>query len=319
MTCQARTSYLPNEILWGHRFERLVTYEKENGAYQVDYSRFEETRALPNFPPTSAAEQQRVREREHQQHDGELSIGNSESFDQFYDDLTETTSIATGAMVGYWPQSPRQRVSRVPPCASRPVITICRVHSTSSATVDRAGVGVTERDRDMDALHCTACTTDALASRRRSSPLISVAPPTPSPSPLLMHLNRPKPSPLLINYGPPPHSPSPYMNANSNANVNSNSVASNANASTSNVNSSNLLQKPRARARLSRIISESEHGEESSADPNETAVEGDTLSGIEGERSPCSTKSFRLYALSPPTLAHSDETSSQLSSVVTQL
>ncbi|ELU17004.1 hypothetical protein CAPTEDRAFT_3998 [Capitella teleta] len=40
MTTQARTSYLPGEILWGHRFERLVTYQKENGEYMIDYSRF---------------------------------------------------------------------------------------------------------------------------------------------------------------------------------------------------------------------------------------------------------------------------------------
>ena len=40
MTTQARTSYLPGEILWGHRFERLVTFQKDNGEYMRDYSRF---------------------------------------------------------------------------------------------------------------------------------------------------------------------------------------------------------------------------------------------------------------------------------------
>jgi len=43
MTTQARSSYLPGEILWGHRFERLVTFQKENGQYQIDYSRFNNT------------------------------------------------------------------------------------------------------------------------------------------------------------------------------------------------------------------------------------------------------------------------------------
>ena len=43
MTTQARTSYLPGEILWGERLERLVTFQKEDGEYQVDYSRFENT------------------------------------------------------------------------------------------------------------------------------------------------------------------------------------------------------------------------------------------------------------------------------------
>ena len=40
---QARTSYLPSEILWGHRFERLVRYRREDGTYQVDYARFHQT------------------------------------------------------------------------------------------------------------------------------------------------------------------------------------------------------------------------------------------------------------------------------------
>lgn len=43
MTTQARSSYLPNEILWGHRFEQLVTFKKETGEYQVDYSLFNNT------------------------------------------------------------------------------------------------------------------------------------------------------------------------------------------------------------------------------------------------------------------------------------
>ncbi|KAE9412575.1 hypothetical protein Angca_007962, partial [Angiostrongylus cantonensis] len=40
MTAQAKTSYLPCEILWGHRFRKLVTYKRSNGSYQVDYNLF---------------------------------------------------------------------------------------------------------------------------------------------------------------------------------------------------------------------------------------------------------------------------------------
>lgn len=43
MTTQARTSYLPSEILWGHRFEKLVTYQRDNTQYTIDYSRFHYT------------------------------------------------------------------------------------------------------------------------------------------------------------------------------------------------------------------------------------------------------------------------------------
>lgn len=40
---QARSSYLPCEILWGHRFEQLVAYRKDTGQYRVDYSKFNNT------------------------------------------------------------------------------------------------------------------------------------------------------------------------------------------------------------------------------------------------------------------------------------
>jgi len=53
MTTQARTSYLPNEILWGHRFERLVTYQRDTNQYMIDYSRFHSTVAI-DMPPYSA-------------------------------------------------------------------------------------------------------------------------------------------------------------------------------------------------------------------------------------------------------------------------
>ena len=55
MTTQARSSYLPGEILWGHRFERLVTFQKENGQYQIDFSRFHNT--LPMETPQCSAKE----------------------------------------------------------------------------------------------------------------------------------------------------------------------------------------------------------------------------------------------------------------------
>ncbi|KAJ7996961.1 hypothetical protein DPEC_G00223960 [Dallia pectoralis] len=41
MTCQARTSYTEDEILWGHRFESCMSLEK--GSYCVDHSAFDKT------------------------------------------------------------------------------------------------------------------------------------------------------------------------------------------------------------------------------------------------------------------------------------
>ncbi|XP_074604698.1 G protein-activated inward rectifier potassium channel 3-like [Brevipalpus obovatus] len=40
---QARSSYLPCEVLWGHRFEQVVAYRKDTGQYRVDYSKFNNT------------------------------------------------------------------------------------------------------------------------------------------------------------------------------------------------------------------------------------------------------------------------------------
>ncbi|XP_059828812.1 G protein-activated inward rectifier potassium channel 3-like isoform X1 [Hypanus sabinus] len=41
MTCQARSSYLCEEVLWGHRFTSVLSLE--DGHYQVDYSMFHQT------------------------------------------------------------------------------------------------------------------------------------------------------------------------------------------------------------------------------------------------------------------------------------
>ncbi|NWX43042.1 KCNJ5 protein, partial [Steatornis caripensis] len=53
MTCQARTSYTEDEILWGYRFEPCMSLEK--GAFRVDYSRFEMTFEVQT-PAASAKE-----------------------------------------------------------------------------------------------------------------------------------------------------------------------------------------------------------------------------------------------------------------------
>ena len=40
MTVQLRTSYLPSEIMWGHHLNPLVTYQKTDGQYKINYSQF---------------------------------------------------------------------------------------------------------------------------------------------------------------------------------------------------------------------------------------------------------------------------------------
>ena len=39
MTTQARASYLPNEILWGHRFRNVISMSSSN-AYKVNFKEF---------------------------------------------------------------------------------------------------------------------------------------------------------------------------------------------------------------------------------------------------------------------------------------
>ncbi|XP_072312341.1 G protein-activated inward rectifier potassium channel 1-like isoform X1 [Eucyclogobius newberryi] len=55
MTCQARTSYTEDEVLWGHRF--LPVMSLEEGFFRVDYSQFHNTFGVPT-PPHSVKEQE---------------------------------------------------------------------------------------------------------------------------------------------------------------------------------------------------------------------------------------------------------------------
>ncbi|XP_075630749.1 G protein-activated inward rectifier potassium channel 4-like [Balearica regulorum gibbericeps] len=64
MTCQARTSYTEDEILWGYRFEPCMSLEK--GAFRVDYSRFEMTFEVQT-PAASAKELHELKELERQE------------------------------------------------------------------------------------------------------------------------------------------------------------------------------------------------------------------------------------------------------------
>ncbi|GAU93129.1 hypothetical protein RvY_05115 [Ramazzottius varieornatus] len=61
MVTQARTSYVPEEILWGHRFSRLLTYRKESGQYVVDFDRFQLVEPVPSMPVCSARDLDIVR------------------------------------------------------------------------------------------------------------------------------------------------------------------------------------------------------------------------------------------------------------------
>lgn len=52
---QARSSFLPHEILWGHKFAEAVDYNKELQAYEINHSKFNTT-IMVETPLCSAAE-----------------------------------------------------------------------------------------------------------------------------------------------------------------------------------------------------------------------------------------------------------------------
>lgn len=67
MTTQARSSYLPSEVLWGHRFEPLVSFKKDTGEYEVDYSLFNNTYEV-DTPLCSAKALDDLKSAQQQQH-----------------------------------------------------------------------------------------------------------------------------------------------------------------------------------------------------------------------------------------------------------
>ncbi|TKR60686.1 hypothetical protein L596_027895 [Steinernema carpocapsae] len=62
-TAQARTSYTPSEVLWGRRFDRLATYHRRDGTYQVDMAKFHSTVEASNTPPFSAKQLEFMRKK----------------------------------------------------------------------------------------------------------------------------------------------------------------------------------------------------------------------------------------------------------------
>ena len=62
-----RTSYLPCEILWGHRFEQMQLYRKDNNKFEINFSAFHSTYEV-DTPRYSARhlDQLVIRDRENQ-------------------------------------------------------------------------------------------------------------------------------------------------------------------------------------------------------------------------------------------------------------
>lgn len=101
MTTQARSSYLPSEILWGHRFQSIISFHKETGEYEVNYSLFNNTYEV-DTPLCSAADLDRIRAIHR---DTKAERPNSSPFPEYRDtssssSLTMTSGSSLGSSTG---------------------------------------------------------------------------------------------------------------------------------------------------------------------------------------------------------------------------
>ncbi|XP_072043637.1 G protein-activated inward rectifier potassium channel 3-like [Amphiura filiformis] len=68
LLCQARTSYLPNEIIWGHRFSsHIISPDDDHKHLKIDYRQFNTTYPVQETPSCSAKELAMLREQEKQE------------------------------------------------------------------------------------------------------------------------------------------------------------------------------------------------------------------------------------------------------------
>ncbi|XP_014480841.1 PREDICTED: G protein-activated inward rectifier potassium channel 3-like isoform X2 [Dinoponera quadriceps] len=92
MTTQARSSYLPSEILWGHRFEPIITFRKETGEYEVNYTLFNNTYEV-DTPLCSAADLDRIRAIHHRSKTERTGPGAFSG----YNDASSSSSLTTSS------------------------------------------------------------------------------------------------------------------------------------------------------------------------------------------------------------------------------
>jgi len=82
---QARSSYLPSEILWGRRFVNLVLYKKDSGDHRVDYSKFNHTYEVET-PSCSARELDQLQQRHHHVDSHQMYFQKNTGLNEFSND-----------------------------------------------------------------------------------------------------------------------------------------------------------------------------------------------------------------------------------------
>ena len=64
---QAKSSYLPNEVLWGYRFVNLLNFKHSASEYKIDYSAFN---AVYKVNMDSRSQKERDEEQEEEDEEG---------------------------------------------------------------------------------------------------------------------------------------------------------------------------------------------------------------------------------------------------------
>ncbi|XP_046754066.1 uncharacterized protein LOC124416780 isoform X1 [Diprion similis] len=110
MTTQARSSYLPSEILWGHRFEHIITFRKESSEYEVNYTLFNNTYEV-DTPLCSAAQLDQLRAL-HRTKDERASSG---IFSGIRDDSSSSLATSSGSSLASSTGGLQMQIPPTPP------------------------------------------------------------------------------------------------------------------------------------------------------------------------------------------------------------
>lgn len=100
MTTQARASYMPGEIIWGHRFENVITFSQSNGGYNVNFKKFDNTYETVDSPTCSASE---LLNQELMITDGQNGESKRRSTGSSIKRIREDCSVSNGRDSGYTP------------------------------------------------------------------------------------------------------------------------------------------------------------------------------------------------------------------------
>lgn len=91
---QSRSSYLPNEVLWGHHFENMVGYSKKRGTYVIDCSNL--NAVTPDNTPRMSRqdfEQKSTESKKSNNHVSRVQIDNSMSSETIATSPTCSTDV----------------------------------------------------------------------------------------------------------------------------------------------------------------------------------------------------------------------------------